>query len=57
MAKLNTQTLIITVSKLTKSSDNVTELLSDAALEQLEVIIGELVSDKEHTLIEIQVDK
>jgi hypothetical protein len=57
MAKLHTQTLIITVSKITKSTDQVTELFSDSALEQLEAIISELVSDKEHTLIEIQVDK
>lgn len=56
MAKLHTQTLIITVSKLTKSNETA-ELFDETSLVQLEAIIGELVDDKEHTLIEIQVDK
>lgn len=56
MAKLHTQTLIITISKLTKSNETV-ELLDNATLSQLEAILGELITDKEHTLIEVQVDQ
>ena len=56
MAKLHSQTLIVTVSKMTKSTESV-ELITDETLAQLEVIMGELIGDKDHTLIEIQVDK
>lgn len=46
MAKLNTQTIAITLSKLVKDTSNVEPLMSDADLVQLETIIAELVGDK-----------
>lgn len=57
MAKLYNQTINIKVSKMVRDSETCTVILNEEALEQLEAIIGELVTDKDHVLIEINADK
>lgn len=45
MAKLNTSSIIITVSKLVKNSEPTDLLLTDEVVAQLEAIVSELVGD------------
>lgn len=54
MAKIHTQTIEIEISRLTRDEEDRVQLLDAAAIEQLEVILGELVADKAHTLIEVR---
>jgi hypothetical protein len=46
MAKLNTQTIAITLSKLIKDTEEGSPILTDHDLAQLEAIVTELVGDK-----------
>jgi hypothetical protein len=52
MAKINEQTLIITVSQLIKDDAPVAELLSTDVVAQLEAVVGELAGAG--TLVEIK---
>ena len=42
MAKINEQTLVITISQLVKDSDNLQPLLSAEVIAQLEAVVAEL---------------
>lgn len=57
MAKLYYQTINIKVSKMVRDGETCMDVLNEEAIEQLEAIIGELVTDKDHVLIEINADK
>lgn len=52
MAKINEQTLVITVSQLVKDDAPATELLSADVVAQLEAVVGELAGAG--TLVEIK---
>jgi len=52
MAKINEQTLVITVSQLVKDDVTTQALLSDEVISQLEVVVGELAGP--NTLVEIK---
>lgn len=52
MAKINEQTLVITVSQLVKDDANVTALLSSDVVAQLEAVVAELAGAG--TLVEIK---
>lgn len=52
MAKINEQTLVITVSQLVKDNDPMESLLSDEVVAQLEAVVGELAGAG--TLVEIK---
>jgi hypothetical protein len=52
MAKINEQTLIITVSQLIKDDAPVSALLSEEVVAQLEAVVGELAGSG--TLVEIR---
>jgi hypothetical protein len=52
MAKINEQTLIITVSQLVRDDTPVAELLSSDVVAQLEVVVAELAGAG--TLVEIK---
>jgi hypothetical protein len=52
MAKINEQTLIITVSQLVKDDAPTAELLSSEVVTQLEAVVGELAGAG--TLVEIR---
>jgi hypothetical protein len=52
MAKINEQTLIITVSQLVKDNAPTAELLSEDVVAQLEAVVGELAGAG--TLVEIK---
>lgn len=52
MAKINSQTLVITVSQLVKDSDPTSPLLSEEVVAQLEAVVAELAGSG--TLVEIQ---
>jgi hypothetical protein len=52
MAKINEQTLIITVSQLIKDDAPVSALLSEEVVAQLEAVVGELAGS--NTLVEIR---
>jgi hypothetical protein len=52
MAKINEQTLVITVSQLVKDDTPSTELLSSDVVAQLEVVVAELAGPG--TLVEIK---
>jgi hypothetical protein len=52
MAKINEQTLVITVSQLVKDDAPTAELLSADVIAQLEAVVGEL--DGSGTLVEIK---
>ena len=52
MAKINEQTLVITVSQLIKDDTPSTELLSADVVAQLEVVVAELAGSG--TLVEIK---
>lgn len=52
MAKINEQTLVITVSQLVKDDAPTTELLSSDVVAQLEAVVGELAGAG--TLVEIK---
>ena len=52
MAKINEQTLIITVSQLVKDDAPIAELLSADVVAQLEAVVGELAGSG--TLVEIR---
>jgi len=52
MAKINEQTLIITVSQLVKDDAPVSALLSEEVVAQLEAVVGELAGAG--TLVEIR---
>jgi len=52
MAKINEQTLVITVSQLVKDSDPTAPLLSTEVIAQLEAVVAELAGAG--TLVEIQ---
>ncbi len=52
MAKINEQTLIITVSQLVKDDAPVSALLSEEVVAQLEAVVGELAGSG--TLVEIR---
>jgi hypothetical protein len=52
MAKINEQTLIITVSQLVKDDAPLAELLSQEVVAQLEAVVGELAGSG--TLVEIR---
>ena len=54
MAKLNEQVIVITVSKLLRTGDPVTELLDEDQLSSLEAVITELVG--KDCLVEILVN-
>lgn len=51
MAKLNTQSIVITVSKLVRDSDTVAELLDDETLAAIESVVMELAG--ESVLVEV----
>lgn len=51
MAKLNTQSIVITVSKVVRDSDTVTELLDTEMLSAVEAVVAELVG--ESVLVEV----
>jgi hypothetical protein len=52
MAKINEQTIVITVSQLIKDDAPITELLSSEVVSQLEAVVGELAGAG--TLVEIR---
>jgi D-arabinose 5-phosphate isomerase GutQ len=52
MAKINEQTLVITVSQLVKDDAPTTALLSDEVVAQLEAVVAELAGSG--TLVEIK---
>ena len=52
MAKINEQTLVITVSQLARDDDPVEVLLSAEVVAQLEAVVGELAGAG--TLVEIK---
>jgi hypothetical protein len=52
MAKINEQTLVITVSQLVRDGDSVSVLLSEEVVAQLEAVVGELAGVG--TLVEIK---
>ena len=52
MAKINEQTLVITVSQLVKDDAPTAELLSADVIAQLEAVVGELAGSG--TLVEIK---
>jgi hypothetical protein len=52
MAKINEQTLIITVSQLVKDDAPIAALLSEEVVTQLEAVVGELAGAG--TLVEIR---
>ena len=52
MAKINEQTLVITVSQLVKDDATTTELLIAEVVAQLEAVVGELAGSG--TLVEIK---
>jgi hypothetical protein len=52
MAKINEQTLVITVSQLMRDDAPVQALLSDEVVAQLEVVVAELAGSG--TLVEIK---
>ena len=52
MAKINEQTIVITVSQLVKNDAPSTALLSDEIIEQLEAVVAELAGAG--TMVEIQ---
>jgi hypothetical protein len=52
MAKINEQTLIITVSQLVKDDAPVSALLGEEVVAQLEAVVGELAGSG--TLVEIR---
>ena len=52
MAKINEQTLVITLSQLVKDDADVQPLLSTDVVAQLEVVVGELAGSG--TLVEIK---
>jgi hypothetical protein len=52
MAKINEQTLVITVSQLVRDDAPITELLSADVVAQLEAVVGELAGAG--TLVEIR---
>ena len=52
MAKINEQTLIITVSQLIRDADEVETLLSPEVITQLEAVVAELAGNS--TLVEIR---
>jgi hypothetical protein len=52
MAKINEQTLIITVSQLVKDDAPVSALLNEEVVAQLEAVVGELAGSG--TLVEIR---
>ena len=52
MAKINEQTLVITVSQLVKDDATVQALLSDEVVSQLEAVVAELAGAG--TLVEIK---
>jgi hypothetical protein len=52
MAKINEQTLVITVSQLVKDGANITPLLSADVVSQLEAVVAELAGTG--TLVEIK---
>ena len=52
MAKINEQTLVITVSQLVKDDAPIQALLSDDVIAQLEAVVGELAGAS--TLVEIK---
>jgi len=51
MAKINEQTLVITLSQLLKDDSNTTAILTDVIVAQLEAVVGELAGAG--TLVEI----
>lgn len=52
MAKINEQTIVITVSQLVKDDAPTSALLSDEVIAQLEAVVGELAGTG--TLVEIK---
>jgi hypothetical protein len=52
MAKINEQTLVITLSQLLKDDANTTAILTDDIVAQLEAVVGELAGAG--TLVEIK---
>jgi hypothetical protein len=52
MAKINEQTLVITVSQLVKDDASIESLLSQEVIAQLEAVVGELAGAG--TLVEIK---
>jgi hypothetical protein len=52
MAKINEQTIVITVSQLVKDDAAITELLSNEVVTQLEAVVAELAGAG--TLVEIR---
>lgn len=52
MAKINEQTLIITVSQLVRDADPVAALLDEEIIAQLEAVVSELAGNG--TLVEIK---
>lgn len=58
MAKLNTTSLVITVSQLLKDTDTEHVLLSAASIEQIEAVVAQLVSeDAGGTPVVVEVQK
>lgn len=51
MAKLNTQSITITVSKVVRDNDSITELLDTEMLSAIEAVVAELVG--ESVLVEV----
>jgi hypothetical protein len=52
MAKINEQTIVITVSQLVKDNTEISALLSDEVIAQLEAVVAELAGSG--TLVEIK---
>ena len=52
MAKINEQTLVITISQLVKDDAAISSLLSAEAVAQLEAVVEELAG--EHIIVEVE---
>lgn len=58
MAKLNTSTLVISVSQLLKDTDTEHVLLTQATIEQIEAVVAELVTqDAAGTPVIVEIQK
>ncbi len=56
MAKINAQTLTITVSQLIKDSASNTALITDDSVSQIEAVIAALIAESSKDPVVIEVD-
>lgn len=56
MAKINAQTLTITVSQLIKDSASNTALITDDSVSQIEAVIAALIAESSQDPVVIEVD-